>query len=247
MEISRYEFKYHIPPDRLPELRRYLLRYCDADVNSRGDWYPIYSLYLDNDGYKMYRDTEDGAPWRMKLRVRGYANAEAPVKLEVKRRLKDQVRKTSALVSASDWARVGRVADLPGIGQRGEFVRFTESLRAAPKMLVSYERLAFSSKIDDYVRVTFDRRMRCQPMRDWSLAGQECRWRSVDDPASLGGGRSVYLMELKFVLAPPAWLRDMVNHFELQRRGYSKYGRAVRRCVFERESAWDLCTSRRIA
>ncbi len=97
MEISRYEFKYHIPPDRLPELRRYLLRYCDADVNSRGDWYPIYSLYLDNDRYKMYRDTEDGAPWRMKLRVRGYANAEAPVKLEVKRRMKDQVRKTSAV------------------------------------------------------------------------------------------------------------------------------------------------------
>ncbi|MBL8174897.1 MAG: polyphosphate polymerase domain-containing protein [Bryobacterales bacterium] len=247
MEISRYEFKYHIPPDRLPELRRYLLRYCDADVNSRGDWYPIYSLYLDNDRYKMYRDTEDGAPWRMKLRVRGYANAEAPVKLEVKRRMKDQVRKTSALVSPADWAGIQRTTDLFQLRQRGEFVQFTESLRAAPKMLVSYERLAFSSKVDDYVRVTFDRRMRCQPMSDWSLAGQERGWRNVDDPASLGGGRSVYLMELKFVLAPPAWLRDMVNHFELQRRGYSKYGRAVRRWVFERESAWDLCTSRRIA
>lgn len=247
MEISRYEFKYHIPPDRLPDLRRFLLRYCDADVNSRGDWYPIYSLYLDNDRYKMYRDTEDGAPWRMKLRVRGYANPQAPVKLEVKRRMKDLVRKTSAVVTPADWHRITRTRDLFDIGQRGEFVQFTESLRATPKMLVSYERLAFSSKVDDYVRVTFDRRMRCQPMRDWSLLGQDTLWRNVDDPASLGGGRSVYLMELKFVLAPPAWLRDMVNYFELQRRGYSKYGRAVRRCVFEQESAWDLRTSRRIA
>ncbi len=247
MEISRYEFKYHVPPDRLAELRRYLLRYCDADVNSRGDWYPIYSLYLDTDNYRMYRDTEEGAPWRMKLRVRGYANAEAPVKLEVKRRMKDLVRKTSAVLSAANWDRVTRVGDLSALGQKGEFMQFTEGLRAAPKMLVSYERLAFSSKVDDYVRVTFDRRMRCQPMQEWSLSGQERLWRSVDDPASLGGGHSVYLMELKFVTAPPAWLRDMVNHFELQRRGYSKYGRAVRRWVFERESAWDLCTSRRIA
>ena len=31
MEISRYEFKYHIPPDKLADIRRYLLRYCDAD------------------------------------------------------------------------------------------------------------------------------------------------------------------------------------------------------------------------
>ncbi len=247
MLISRYEFKYHIPPDMLPGLRRYLLRYCDADINSRGDWYPISSLYLDNDNYKMYRDTEENAPWRMKLRVRGYANPDSPVKLEVKRRMKDQVRKSSALVSPADWSRISRTSDLLQTGHRGEFLQFTESLRATPKMLVSYERLAFSSKIDDYVRVTFDRRMRCQPVRDWSLTGQPSRWRNVDDPASLGGGRSVYLMELKFVLAPPAWLRDMINHFELQRRGYSKYGRAVRRCVFERESAWDLCTSRRIA
>lgn len=247
MEISRYEFKYHIPPDRLPDIRRYLLRYCQADVNAAGEWYPIYSLYLDNDSYRMYRDTEESAPFRMKLRVRGYANSQAPVKLEVKHRSRELVRKTSAIVSASDWSRIHRTTDIFQIHKAGEFLQFTESLRATPKMLVTYERLAFSSKVDDYVRVTFDRRMRCQPMREWSLNGQDTRWRSVDDPASLGGGRSVYLMELKFVLAPPAWLHDMVNHFQLQRRGYSKYGRAVRRWVFERESAWDLRTTRRIA
>ena len=101
MEISRFELKYHIPPERLPDIRRFLLRYCQADANAAGEWYPIYSLYLDNDSYRMYRDTEDSAPFRMKLRVRGYANPEAPVKLEVKHRSRELVRKTSAIVSAS--------------------------------------------------------------------------------------------------------------------------------------------------
>ena len=247
MQISRYEIKYHIAPGQLPAIRNYLLRYCESDVNSRNDWYPIYSLYLDNDSYRLYHDTEDNAPWRMKLRVRGYANPDAPVKLEVKQRMKNVIRKTSALMPLRDWSHVNRVADFIRLGQAGDFLRLAESLRATPRMLVCYERLAFSSRVDDYVRVTFDRRVRCQPMREWQLSGQPTRWRNVDDPTSFGSRDSVYLMELKFVAAPPAWLRDMLIRFELPRHGYSKYGRAVRRWMFEGEPAWDLRTCRRIA
>jgi hypothetical protein len=54
-------------------------------------------------------------------------------------------------------------------------------------------------------------------------------------------------MEVKFATAPPAWLRDFVTAFGFERRGYSKYGRAVRRCIFDPEYAWDLRVSRRIA
>jgi hypothetical protein len=43
------------------------------------------------------------------------------------------------------------------------------------------------------------------------------------------------------------WLRDLVRRFDLSRRGYSKYGRAVRRCFMEREAAWDLRPARRVA
>jgi hypothetical protein len=112
---------------------------------------------------------------------------------------------------------------------------------------VTYERQAYFSVVDDYVRVTFDRRMRCQPVHKWTLTAPERGWRAVDDPASVGAASSLYVMELKFAIAPPVWLRDLVRRFDLSRRGYSKYGRAVRRCFMEREAAWDLRPARRVA
>jgi hypothetical protein len=235
ISIARCEFKYPVPPEMLGDLRRHLLRYCVPDEFSRdGDWYPISSLYLDSPDMRMYRDTEEGAITRFKVRVRGYGDCSGPVKLEVKRKSRELVTKTSATTAP------GRAASFRDIPRAGEFARLVDAYSATPKMLVLYERLAFSSVVDDYVRVTFDRRMRCQPARGWNLVGDPRAWRWVDDPASMGTPSSVYLMELKFAVQPPAWLRDLVVGFGLSRKGYSKYGRAVRRWQDAREPAWDF-------
>jgi len=246
LNVARYEYKYVLQPDRLPEVERFLRAYCVEDGYSRdGGWYTVISLYLDNDHYQLYRDTEDSVPWRVKLRVRTYGESDGPVKLEIKRRSMDLIRKSSAIVPTDVW---GRFADgellglVNGNGRtHSEFVQLTESLRASPKILVRYERRAFVSTVDDYVRVTFDRRIRCQPTRNWTVAGEDHAWRWVDDPASLGVSESAYLLELKFAVAPPAWLHDLVTTFGLVRRGYSKYGRSMRRSLAGDEQAWDLC------
>ncbi len=77
-------------------------------------------------------------------------------------------------------------------------------------------------------------------MREWSLRGDPRGWLPVDDPASALEEYSTYVLELKFKLAPPAWLRDMVTAFGLVRRGFSKYSRAVTRLKTDRDPAWDL-------
>jgi SPX domain protein involved in polyphosphate accumulation len=243
--VARSEFKYQICGEELPAIRQWLLRYCVPDENSReGDWYAIRSLYLDNSDFRLYRDAEEKLPFRFKLRARAYGDASGGIKLEVKRRVQDLIVKTSATVRAPHWA-TAAPDGLRGLYDvatpaMGEFLQLTETTRATPRMLVYYERQAFSSLVDEYVRVTFDRHMACQPMLKWDLRGDPREWVSVDAPAAFAERDSAYVMEIKFVASPPAWLRDLVLRFGLQRRGFSKYGRAVQRGVLGFEPALDL-------
>ncbi|MBM3735246.1 MAG: polyphosphate polymerase domain-containing protein [Acidobacteria bacterium] len=238
LSVARYEFKYLIRPSQVETIHEYLAPYCTLDEHSTGGaWYPIRSLYLDNDRMSCYWDTEDSAPQRFKLRIRGYGDCAGLAKLEVKRRSMDLIQKTSAPADPRELRHCRHSGVSSG---HNEFVRLMETLRATPKMLVEYERLAFTSTVDDYVRVTFDRRVRCQPVRDWQLAGDPRAWRLVDDAVSMGGTPSSYIMEMKFSVRAPAWLQDLTRRFGLIRRGFSKYGRSVRRWTREGEQAWDL-------
>jgi hypothetical protein len=248
IQVARCEYKYHVRACEVPAIRDRLLRYCVPDANSRGgEWYAIRSLYLDTRHYRLYHESKEKLPFRFKLRARAYGDARGSVKFEVKRRVRDLIVKTSATVKAPEWA-VAAPAGLPGLFDLGkpamhEFLQLAETWQASPRMLVYYERQAFSSTVDDYVRVTFDRAMKCQPMRDWCLTGEARSWLSVDAPASYDERDSVYVLEVKFAGKPPGWLRDFSLACGLERRGFSKYCRSVERAVFDREPAFDLTPS----
>jgi SPX domain protein involved in polyphosphate accumulation len=244
IQIARSEFKYQVSGEELAAIQKWLLRYCVPDENSQGgEWYPIRSLYLDNSDFRLYQDAAEKLPFRLKLRARAYGDARGSVKLEVKRRVRDLIVKTSATAKQAQWASAAR--GLQGLCDTatpamGEFLQLTETLQATPRVLVYYERQAFSSAVDDYVRVTFDRHMACQPMRAWDLHGDPREWLAVDAPKAFGERDSPYVLEIKFVDRPPAWLRDLTLRFGLERRGFSKYGRAVQRGVLHFEPAWDV-------
>src|SRR5687767_5987969 len=100
IDVSRYEYKYLLTPDEVPEVRRFLLRYCSADVYAQGaEWYGIQSLYFDTPTKTFFRASAEQAVERMKLRVRGYSTGTGPVKLEIKKRVGDVVSKSSLVVS----------------------------------------------------------------------------------------------------------------------------------------------------
>ncbi len=248
IQVARCEYKYHVRAWEVPAIRERLLRYCVPDANSRdGEWYAIRSLYLDTRNYRLYQEAKEKLPFRFKLRARTYGDARGSVKLEVKRRVRDLIVKTSATVKPPEWA-VAAPRGVSGLFDLGkpamnEFLQLAETWQASPRMLVYYERQAFSSTVDDYVRVTFDREMKCQPMREWSLTGDPRAWQSVDAPASYDERDSVYVLEVKFAGRPPEWLRDFTLACGLERRGFSKYCRAVERAVFDREPAFDLTPS----
>jgi hypothetical protein len=241
--FPRYEYKYLISPDLMEPIRSFIKPYCDIDpyADRESDkFYTIRTLYLDTADYRTYRDKEGEAPARFKLRVRTYGNdLVGPVKFEVKHRLNDVYLKTSLVVPGEQWPRYfwAPIRGFPSTFNEAEksaldnFIRLFRTLGAGPKMLIRYERQAFRSRIDRYVRVSFDRRICHQTVSAYELEGQTAKWRFNDDSHSLGEPGARVILELKFMTRAPLWLSDMVRRFELVRRGFSKYCTAVSRTL----------------
>ena len=241
VEVQRYEYKYVIPADLVAPITSFLGPYCEMDPYSALEetgYYPIRTLYLDSPDYRTFWDKENDRPVRLKLRVRAYRDDEpGPVKFEVKQRYNDISIKTSVPVPEGSWPRhLG--PDRPGTSflkdeaERTAYAHFlfqARALRAAPAMLILYHRKALRSRVDPYVRISFDRRIRHQHCRNYSLSGQPDVWVPNDGAESLGAGSRSVVMEIKFTPGPPAWLSEMVCRFGLTRGGYSKYCTAMRK------------------
>src|SRR5262249_40091651 len=159
--------------------------------------------------------------------------------IEVKRRIHELILKTSLVVPQGDWqACLEPGADASALKPESRealntFVTLQRQLHAAPKVLIRYFRAAFHSTIDDYVRITFDRRIVYQPMRPPDLTGAPKRGSPLDAGGDL-------LMEVKFRNRAPLWVGDLIRRFGLSRQGFSKYGIAVRLSTRERTRCWDL-------
>lgn len=247
--LARYEMKYAVHPAQLDQIRSVLHRYCVPDgfyLPEKHGWCSVDTLYFDSPDWRIFRASENQELVRVKLRVRTYPDfPDAVAKIEVKRRVKDQIMKASVVAPGKDWPEwlwSGKdLSALPVNTQRSlnEFLTLQRAMDARPRVLIRYQRQAFRSLYDDYVRITFDRDICHQPMEQFRLQGDTSRWQRVDDEGSLGR-RGHLLMELKFRHRPPVWLADMVNQFGLVRQGFSKYCSAVRRSHMDWTGYWDM-------
>ncbi len=247
--LARYEFKYAVRPDQLERLRTTIDTYCVPDgyyPPAKNGWYSVDTLYFDSPDWRIFRAAENQELVRTKLRVRAYPDSPGSVaKIEVKRRIKEQIAKTSTVVTGEGWQRwLNQTADcrqLPaGARQSLEtFLTLQRSMDARPRILIRYQRQAFRGIYEDYVRVTFDREICYQPVERYDLEADSRGWRPIDDGASIGMAGHL-LMELKFRLRPPVWMTDMVCRLGLVRQGFSKYCTAVRRQHRDWHALWDL-------
>lgn len=226
---SRYELKYIIPSALALRVRDFVRQYLDLDEFSIGqpdDSYPIHSLYLDSDDWKIYRRTINGDKNRFKLRIRYYTeNKKVPVFFEIKRRMKDVILKQRAGV------RSGAVEELlTGQMPRPEqlihpcpedfqsiqdFQRLMLELNAGPKMQVTYDREAYVNNFNNEVRLTLDRHIRCVRRDAWI--------HTLDTTDAYVCTDDVVVLELKFTRRFPNWYRDLVEAFDLPQTGAAKY------------------------
>jgi len=248
-QLARCEFKYAIQPDTLDRIRRELERYCVVDrtgVCDSDGYYTIDSLYFDTHNLDLFRESDEERSVRRKLRVRTYPDTPASnVKIEVKRRMHELILKTSLVVPYQGWQSWlapgfdGSVLKPESREALATFVTLQRHLHAEPKILVRYSRVAFHSTIDNYVRITFDRRMAYQPMRTLTLEAAPRRWAPLDSARWIGDAGSL-LMEVKFRNRAPLWVGDLIRRNGLVRQGFSKFGTAIRISSREIVRCWDL-------
>ncbi len=237
--IERREYKYVITEAQAAAVRRYIQPYCVVDpfAAKYGGEYTIESLYVDSPGLKLYKANDVEDPNRFKLRIRHYPRTVGgPHFLEVKRRIRDVVSKSRALIEG-DWRAVlEHPSNLSPITFRDKdeanvrrFLSYYTMLHCRPVVAVRYDREPYFSPTDDYARVTFDRRVRYREVNDLRNSSVAA-WRRVDDPVAMRTTKleSMVVLELKFVAqVVPHWLIGLVSRLNLDRQSFSKYGRSV--------------------
>jgi hypothetical protein len=233
---SRYELKYLISNSLALRIRPFVQQHLELDefgVGMPNLSYPVHSLYMDSDDWKIYWRTYNGDKNRFKLRVRYYNESnKTPVFWEIKRRMKDIILKqrcgvkrpfamsvlNGLLPAPSEMIAPNDPSELQAIQ---EFLRLQFDLGASGKMHVAYEREAYVSAHNNEFRVTFDRHIRVGTRFDQLLTTK------MHDPfVCTGTGedpRDIVVLELKFTSRFPNWYRDLVRSFNLMQTGAAKY------------------------
>lgn len=238
----RCEFKYQIRDEQVPGLMASLEPYCAVDpfVGPSGGRYTITSLYLDTPNRDLFWATELQKQNRMKLRVRTYGmQCEGPVFLEIKRRFGDAQVKSRVQVPRETW----QWALEPGGLEKcrtwnlapkkfaivEDFAAQVAGWNLEPVACVRYDRDPLVGKLDPELRVTFDRAIRCFGTHDAQLHPHDRDYLPVDYAFNFEAVDPLLVLEIKFDMRFPIFLRDLVRRHDLRRDSFAKYCACVHR------------------
>lgn len=236
LHFERYEYKYLVPESIIDRVREFVRPYVVPDRHAEGrpgGRYAIHNIYLDTPRLDLFYAGINDAMDRFKLRIRWYdADARGPFFLEVKRKIRRVIVKDRVKVERAELDAILRgeplsFADGPMEDRLSGFVNRALCTAAAPTILCVYSREPYESVFGDYARVTFDREVRYQDARGYTLPGHPSEWTYVDAAWATRGVRCATIIELKFTNEFPRWMSDLVTTFGLERVGYSKYGSSM--------------------
>lgn len=239
LDIGRYEQKYVIPAASRDHVLAVAGAYVVPDPHGRplpttGSGYVVHSTYFDAPDLGAYHARTDAARVRRRVRVRTYGSPgdRAPVFLELKRKLDEQVIKSRAKVGDADtWAALGErpwawwAAHATG-RTRAVAERFTyvvDTFGLVPLTSVHYEREVYIDPRPDYpkVRLTLDRHVTASVRPSVSDLYPAPTLSLVPDDQ--------LVLELKFDGAQPAWMRAIVRELGLAAEPVSKFGLSIAR------------------
>ncbi len=226
----RYEFKYLVPSEQYAALRAALQPFLLADrfaeqmPNGR---YTVRSIYFDTPDFEMYHTKVDGIAHRLKVRLRGYniGDDNSTVFMEIKRKYEGPILKNrsdapfgvvKSLFAGGSFDELAPQIRNPENARRFFYQVLSRNLR--PVVNVIYEREPFVGKTIDPendFRVTFDLQLRGQA------------YLSVDELFKEVGPQYVYpgffILEVKFNRFCPAWVKPIMESFQLRKEPASKY------------------------
>lgn len=156
--MLRNEWKHWITWSNHRRLQTQLRVLLPSDAH--GKEYHIRSIYFDTPQGDCSFEKYSGLERRNKYRMRFYNHNDRVIKLEIKTRIGDRIRKTSAEISRSQADALlngERLLQAPAKAQ--PFLSAVKNLSLRPVIVVDYTREAYTYKHGN-VRITFDKHLR---------------------------------------------------------------------------------------
>lgn len=232
MQQNRFELKYIISEATARAVRQFARCHLKPDefaANLPNYSYPVHSLYLDSAELATYQAVQSGEKNRFKLRIRYYSKSDKAVFFEIKRRTNEIISKLRAKVHREAVRpllngcppQMSHLANPSGkqFYALQEFCRLMRSLHATPISHVGYQREAWMSTMDNSMRITFDRAVKCEPEFSTNLGTK-----SVE---AVQPFQQNVILELKFTNRMPGWCGEMIRALGLVRGGAPKYAMGV--------------------
>lgn len=215
--FKRKEKKYLVTAAQYERLLPVLQKHMQPDAYGA---YTICNVYFDTEHDDLIRRSLEKPVFKEKLRARSYGvpSAEDKVFLEIKRKYKGVVYKRRVAMTYAQLQAYLATGEHPPKQTQvfAELDYFLQFYHPAPKLYLSYDRLAFQGREDASLRITFDSDIRSRTTQLHLSDG---------DFGELLLPRGVRVMEIKSDLAMPLWLCDLLTEQGVYPTSFSKYGK----------------------
>ncbi|HPJ03408.1 MAG TPA: polyphosphate polymerase domain-containing protein [Candidatus Limiplasma sp.] len=212
----RFEKKYLLSQFTYRRLQNLLAGHLVQDAYGL---YTISSIYFDTDAYDIIRTSVQKPLFKEKLRLRWYGEPgqQSPMFWELKRKYHGKVYKRRIPAKPDAAARLLQATGAQhGDNQISREVDwFVRRYQPAPKLLLAYDREAFTCPAASDLRVTFDHNIRWRD-HDFGLASGSYGTRLFEDDR--------VLMEVKACGNVPKWLSGLLAKEKIYPSSFSKYG-----------------------
>ena len=232
---SRYEYKYHITNDMIPQIRDYISPYTTVDPHLKDtaeNKYTVRSIYFDTPTLDFYYEKMDGLKIRKKLRVRTYNDMDDFAFLEIKRKFVNCVVKERSRLPFMVIERLINTLEESAIEYpqddynarlvSGKFVYYLLKKGLLPILLVVYEREAYIGLADEKERLTIDTDVRAISEPDLGDILNTKNFVQIIGHSDI--------LELKFDDFMPQWMKNLVVEFNIQKESISKYCLGIDAC-----------------
>ncbi len=242
----RFEFKYLIPIEQYASLKATLLPFLLLDKFAEqqpSGMYTVRSIYFDTPGFDMFHTKVDGIPHRMKVRLRGYniGDDNSTTFMEIKRKYEGPILKNRSdapfgivkqLFKGAAYDDLAPQIQNPDNGRRFFYQILSKNLQ--PVVNVIYEREPFLAKmrsLENDFRCTFDMNLR-------SVAYPSVAELYVERDISYAYP-GYFILEVKFNNYCPAWIKPILEEFQMRKEPASKYVGTIFANRFINAMRWD--------
>lgn len=247
MTFNRYEKKYIMTREMYHNVFTDMSMYLDKDVHSESlSYYTICNIYYDTANDEVIKRSVSKPVFKEKLRLRCYCNGKDSdiAFLEIKKKLNGFVNKRRTKITLAEAYNLIDNKVLPlkksyhNTQVLNEIYHYVKNKELEPKIVISYDREAYTDKVNRDVRVTFDTNITSR-RNDLLLSRTENDQNILDS--------KYVLMEIKTSSSIPLWLTHILTKYDVFSNSFSKYGTEFFEYLIENREDEEKCLNRYLA